>query len=186
MKAALNLLFWGLLFTMIRLELGVDFDLLPEPIGYLLIALGSFTLGKSISQASIASMLASLMIFISIPTISIDMNKITHGPWQIYGHLLLILQLILIFFIFTSLTELVKVMKNKAMQDRTQGLFSLYMVLHLTILALLSFSGNLPDDFVSSVINFLSIVSLIMNIAFLVLIRTIRKYSPVAELIHSD
>ena len=82
MKSALNLVFWGYLLALLRLEIGID--ILPDPVGYFLIALGCFGLREHYPIAQKAGILAVGMIFMSIPTVFINLDEVSSLGWGAY------------------------------------------------------------------------------------------------------
>lgn len=173
MKTALNLLFWGLLFVMLRIDIVID--LFPDPIGHLLIALGCFKLQDKFPVAQRAGTFATIMIFISIPMFFVNADQAIGFGWHIYSMALLILNLILVYFIFSVLKVIVNNYDNKALINRTYKTFNFYMSLSLIQLAFLSFSINIHEDIALTIAFILAIAVFIMNIVFLVLIRAIRQ-----------
>ena len=173
MKTALNLLFWGYFLVLLRFEIVID--VLPDPLGYFLIALGSYRLHKSYPVANRAGNLATMMIFISLPTVFVDVGKAVDFGWSTYAIALLFLKLMLVYFLFLILKCIAKDFGEKSLIERTNKVYTLYINLNLIMLAFTSFSMNLSVHFWDSVGFILMIVSLIMEIIFLVLIRTIRR-----------
>jgi len=176
MKTALNLLFWGYFLVFLRFEIVID--ILPDPLGYFLIASGSYRLHKSYPVAKRAGILATTMIFISLPTVFVDVGKAVDFGWGTYAIALLFLKLMLVYFIFSILKGIAKDFGEKALIERTNKVYTFYITLNLILLAFTSFSMNLSGHFWDSVGFILMIVGLIMEIIFLVLIRTIRRAKP--------
>jgi hypothetical protein len=179
MKSSLNLVFWGYLFVLLHFEIGID--LLPDPVGYCLIALGCFGLREHYPIAQKAGVLAVGMIFVSIPTIFVNLDEVFSLGWSIYTPVLLFLKLILAYSVFLILKNIVEDYEHAALIYRTNTVFTFYISLNLLSLAFASFSMNVPVSFWIVVGTVLAFANFIMEIIFLVLIRAIRK----AELIHS-
>ncbi|AOV06189.1 hypothetical protein [Sporosarcina ureilytica] len=176
MKKALNLLFWGYLFVFVRIELGID--LLPEPLGYFMIATGCLTLGKRFPTAKKARAFAIAMIFVSFPTIFINVQEQTHILLNAYSTLLMILQLIVVFFIFQLLIEIVTAVDNPMLINRTERTFKIYIIANLIFLAASTFTPNTAGDYWEMIILSLMLIAFIMDIVFLVLLRAIRRDIP--------
>lgn len=176
MKTALNLLFWGYFLVFLRFEIVID--ILPDPLGYFLIALGSYQLHKSYPVAKRAGILATMMIFISLPTVFVDVGKAVAFGWSTYAIALLFLKLMLVYFLFSILKGIAKDFGEKALIERTNKVYTFYITLNLILLAFTSFSMNVSGDFWVSIGFILMISSLIMEIIFLVLIRAIRRSEP--------
>ena len=128
MKSALNLVFWGYLLALLRFEIGID--ILPDPVGYLLITLGCFGLREHYPIAQKAGMLAIGMIFVSIPTVFINLDEVNSFGWGIYTTVLLFSKLILVYFLFLTLKTIVKDYEHTALIDRTNTVFTFYITLN--------------------------------------------------------
>lgn len=174
MAKALIFLFWGYLFVTLRIDFGID--LLPDPLGYIFISIGCFKLQDQFPVSQKAKILAIMMIFISLPTIFINVHEVIALDWVIYSIALLVLHLILVYFTFSIFNDIVK-NYTQAIIERTQHTFTIYMSVHLIQLLYLSFSMNIPENISLVIEIILAIITLIMTIVFLVLIRAIRKYS---------
>lgn len=174
MAQALNLLFWGHLFVALRIDFGID--LLPDPLGYLFIAVSCFKLQDKFPVAQKTRILSVIMIFISLPTIFVNVHEVIALDWVIYSIILMILHLILVYFTFSIFNDIVK-NYTQAIIERTQRIFTLYISIHLIQLLFLSFSMNVPSDISLTITAILAIITLIMTIVFLILIRVIRKFS---------
>lgn len=174
MAQALNLLFWGHLFVALRIDFGVD--LLPDPLGYLFIAIGCFKLQDHFSIAQRAGIFSVIMIFVSLPTFFIDVHKITGLGWETYALILMGLHLVLTYFTFLILKDITK-NYDTTMIERTQRNFILYISTHLIQLAFITFSMNIPENISLAIGLTLAIIVFIMTISFLILIRAIRRTS---------
>jgi hypothetical protein len=177
MKSALNLVFWGYLLVLLRFEIGID--LLPDPVGYFLIALGCFGLREHYPIAQKAGNLAVGMIFTSIPTVFVNLDEVSSFGWGTYTIVLLFLKLILAYFIFLILKSIVKDYNHPALIDRTNTVYTFYITLNLLSLAFTSFSMNVSGNIFLVVGGMLIFTTFIMEIIFLVLIRAIRKAEPI-------
>jgi len=171
---ALTLLFWGYLFVALRIDIGVD--LLPDFLGYLFVAIGCLKLQDKFPMARKAGIFSIVLIFFSIPTFFIDIYKISGFEWQAYSITLMAIHLILVYFTFNFLIDIVK-SDYPTITTRTKRNFSLYISIHLIQLAFLSFSINIPGNISLTIGLILTVATLIMTISFLVLIRAIRKTS---------
>ena len=184
MRTALNLLFWGHFLVVLRIDIGID--ILPDPLGYFLIALGSYRLQKSYPLAKKAGALATAMIFISLPTVFVDVGKAVAFGWSTYSIALLFLKLILVYFIFAILKSIVKDYDNEALIKRAHSVSTIYISLNLVLLAFLSFSMNVSGDFWNIISITLVVAVLIMEVIFLVLIRAVRRTKPSIAIFDND
>lgn len=176
MKKAVNLLFWGYLFVLVRIEFGID--ILPEPLGYFIIATGCTRLGKKYPAGQKAWAFATAMIFISFPTIFVNVHEQTHILLNAYSILLMMLQLIVVYFIFRLLKEIAADYEDSLLMKRTNRTFTIYMITHLIYLAASTFSPNLSGDTWMLFILSLMFISLIMDVVFLILVRAVRRKVP--------
>ena len=177
MKSALNLVFWGYLFVLLRFEIGID--ILPDPVGYFLITLGCFGLREHYPIAQKAGMLAIGMSFASIPTVFINLDEVNTFGWSTYTTVLLFSKLILAYFLFLILKAIVIDYNHTALIDRTNTVYTFYITLNLLSLAFISFSMNVSGDFWYVFDGLLLFATFFTEIVFLVLIRKIRTSEPV-------
>lgn len=173
MKTALLLIFWGYLFVLLRFE--VVIDLLPDPLGYLLIALGCFKLLNQFPIAKNAAYFSVIMIFISLPTLFLSAYEVADLGWTVYSSALLTLQLILVYFLFSILKVIAKNDNNEALIKKTQRTSTIYIALNLVILAFSSFSMNVSGIFWEVTSLVLLVAGLTMEIVFLILVWNIRR-----------
>ena len=124
MKSALNLVFWGYLLVLLRFELLIEIDILPDPVGYFLIALGCFGLLEHYPIAQKTGLLAVGMIFVSIPTTFVNLDGVSSLGWGIYTAALLFSKLILTYFLFLILKSIVKDYNHAALINRTNTVYT--------------------------------------------------------------
>ncbi|WP_210470655.1 hypothetical protein [Sporosarcina sp. 6E9] len=171
----MNLIFWGYLFVLLQFNIEM-IDILPDPIGYCLIASGCFGLREHYPIAQKAGIFAVGMIFVSIPTTFVNLDGVISFGWGIYSAGLLFLKLILAYAVFLILKRIVEDYEHTALINRTNTVFTFYMTFNLLSLAFLSFSMNMPSH---SWLAVVAILTFIMEIIFIVLIRAIRNAEPV-------
>lgn len=179
----MNLIFWGYLFVFIRIEFGID--ILPEPLGYFMIAAGCNKLYKRYPTAQKAHAFATAMIFITFPTIFVNVHEQTHILMNAYSILLMMLQLIVVYFIFQLLTEIVAEYGSPMLIKRTHNTFKIYIILHLVFLAASTFTPNLAEENWMMFILIFMFITLIMDVIFLILLRAVRREVP-ETLSHKD
>lgn len=173
MNKALKYLFWGYFFIFFRLQIG--FDWLPDPIGYYLIYAGCSMLVTQYPHAKKAKIAAVFGLIISFPGVFINLTATELGNWEAYATLLLVVKLIVAYFIFTVLKSLVTDFNNIRLINRTNSVYRFYMTIHFSTLALLSFLINVSGDFWVTLSLVGGICIVIMDIAFLLLIRAIQR-----------
>ncbi|WP_252501701.1 hypothetical protein [Sporosarcina sp. Marseille-Q4943] len=177
MNKALRQIFWGYVFIFFRLHVGID--LLADPIGYILLLSGCSKLIDAYPGAKKARIVALVGIFISIPSVFVNLSETSLSiGWSSYSILLLVLKTIMGYYMFVVLKDVAEAFGDQALQGRTVNTFKFYMAIHLFALALLSFSMNVPGDgwVALSIISFIG--ALVMDILLLLLIGAIRRISP--------
>lgn len=174
MKNALNLIFWGYIIALLRIDIGID--VLPDPIGYFMIVIGCNNLYKSFPFANKPRAIAIALIFISIPTLIVDVNQVTTLGWLSYAFVLAIFQLILVYYLFGLFKTMVQ--ENSVLSKRTNNTFIAYMIVNFLILLHMSYSMNLPESSFQTFYILIILCAVIMEIAFLVLINTINRDVP--------
>ena len=178
MKEAVNSIFWGFLLVFLRIDIGIDW--LPDPLGYFLIASGCFKLKEQYPiAAQKAGYMATAMIFITVPTVFINVGEAALIGWKIYSVALLALKLIVVYFLFLLLEEINEDLQDHALMHRTKRVSRFYIAIYLTLFAYLSFEMNVAGSGWDTISIILTIGILIMDIVFLVLLRAIRRAEPV-------
>lgn len=176
MNKALQMMFWGYLFVFFRIHFG--FDLLADPIGYYLLFAGSAKLIDKYPHAQKVKFTSGLGIFISFPSIFINLSENHLIGWEMYSFALLISKLIVAYFLFAVLKSIVHDYSDRELINRTNYLFNFYVGIHLLTLFLSSFAMNVPEGLWMTAPLILGIGVVIMDIAFLLLIRAIRRQEP--------
>ncbi|WP_172372623.1 hypothetical protein [Sporosarcina jiandibaonis] len=177
MKSSLNLVFWGYLLVLLHLEIGID--IIPDPVGYFLIALGCFGLREHYPIAPKAGIIAVGLIFLSVPSVFVNLSKVHSLGWGIYTPVLIFVKLILAYFLFLILKNIVKDYNHAALIARTNTVYTFYITSYLLSLAYASFAMNVSGDFWIAGGVVIAFATFIMSIIFLVQIRAIRKAEPV-------
>ena len=176
MKTAINFLFWGYFLIVFNLDIGID--LLPDPLGYILIATGCSKLQTQYPVAQKAWIFSTLMIFVSFPTVFVNIGETTSLGWNIYSIALMILKLIVVFFLFSVLLGIANEYGESGLLNRTNRVYSLFISLNLLFLTALSFAINMPEVVGGTIMIVLIIATLIMEFVFLALLRAIRRAIP--------
>lgn len=173
MNTAWRQILYGYIFIFLDIRIGID--LLANPIGYFLIAVGCFKIGERFYDGKIASFIATGLLFLSLPSVIIDFNLAESGLWYYYSNMLHAGALILTFYVFRMMKAAAEFHVNIGLVERTQRLFNLYIPASLLSLA---FSGAL----IAFAIEFMQVLSfalllllLGLKIAFLFLINVFRK-----------
>jgi len=183
MKQALNKIFWGYILVLVEIHI-VAIDILPDPVGYILIVSGATLLIQDFPVAKKARNLAVILIFVSLPTVIIQQHidyfllgqpSLFHG-WSVYSTGLGLVKIILVFYIFQLLMSIVKTSGNQALLTRTSRTFKVYITIMLAGAITTPFSLNIAGDELIWLTVLSGIISFIMEIVFLVLLRSIRKH----------
>lgn len=172
MTKALNFIFWGYLIVLVRIDFGID--ILPSPVGYLLIAKGLSTVDLHYSAFRKGRALATAMIFLSLLTVFLDVHQQTHILWKTYSLFILTMQLIVVYFILKGLIKFA-LSKESAIYVKRLNLFAnIYIGSHLIYLLALSFTPNLAfEDWQLFLIVCMFFV-FFMDIIFLFYIRNMK------------
>jgi hypothetical protein len=177
LNSALRTIFWGYFFIFFRLD--VVIDLFADPIGYLLIYSGCAKLVDAYPQAKKAMGIGLIGIFVSIPSVFVNItDPILPFGWAVYGNALIIPKLIIAYYLFVVLINVVNVFGNQNLLNRTSTTFTFFIVIYLLTLAFQSISMNVSGDgwLAISIISTIGVI--FMDILFLFLIGAIRRVSP--------
>ncbi|MBM7571210.1 hypothetical protein [Aquibacillus albus] len=182
MRFAFTRIFWGFIFVLLEIHI-VVIDVLPDPIGYFLIYYGLTSLSKEFPSEKKASNLAMVLLFLSIPTVFVQQTNAGQSVqtfsllsgWSIYAWIVSIANIVLVFFIFQLLVEIVRKYGDEALIIRTSRIFKAYILIMLVIEIFNPFSVNLSPDFMIGISILFVILPLVMQIIFLVLLWSYRK-----------
>lgn len=173
MKTAWKQIFYGYLFIFLAIRIGID--LLADPIGYFLIAVGCYKIGEQFLDGKLAAYIATGLLFLSFPSVFIDFNLVESGPWYYYSNMLHAGALAMTFYVFRMMKGAAQFHVNIGLEERTQRLFNLYIPAGLLSLA---FSGVLivfEFEFMQVLSFALLLILLGLKIAFLFLLSAFRK-----------
>lgn len=178
MNKALRYIFWGYLLIFFRLH--VMIDLLMDPLGYYLIYAGCSRLVDAFPKAKKAMIIGFIGMLVSVPSVFVNLSDpaLSTG-WAAYAVSLSAFKLITAYYLFVLLQDVVKVVGDQSLQNRTKTTFTFYVAVHLITLAILSFSMNMPGNDSAALTSLIfGIAVVIMDILFLLLIGAIRRVSP--------
>lgn len=173
MKKSLSQILYGYAFIFLDIRIGVD--ILADPVGFLLIALGCLKLGEKYADGKKAAYIAIAMILLSIPSVFIDFNLVETGPWYYYSNSLFMGELIMTFYLFRLLKRLAEAFGENELKDRTQLLYNIYIPATLLMLGLAAFYTATEMRSMEEVFFVLVLILLILNIAFILLLNAFRK-----------
>lgn len=174
----------GFLFILLDIHLFVD--ILPDPLGYGLIAAGIHKLSAEGKHAKNAVTTAYILLILSIPTFifsgpAMETMQNDSMGWLIYGVAVSIGHLILMYFTFQMLMNEVDYPVNAVeIRVRVRKMMVFYMSMMLSAQLLHPFLFNMNQD--SALILGILIIglTLIATIAFLVHLRGLQKMFPPA------
>ncbi|MDM5333816.1 hypothetical protein QUF56_11315 [Ureibacillus composti] len=182
MYKAFHRIFWGYLIVWIEIHLFV-IDILADPVGYYLIYSGISHVIKDFPIGHKAKKLAMVLVFISLPTVFVQQNlridQLTHlsmfSGWTFYTTLLSLLKFILVFYIFQLIMAIVQLHGDERMIRRSSRTFIFYVIGMFFVLCLNTFMINLPVEILlfSAVVSVIG--SLILEIVFLLLLRSVSE-----------
>jgi len=123
---------------------------------------------------------ATFLLFFSIPTVFLD------GPffsqqigisewWGVYSNVLSLLDIILVYFLFQLIKDVVKILHSPELTIKTEQMYKWYMIIMLTVLFIQPFFINLGGQLAIGFGILLVASALITQITFLFFLRTIQK-----------
>lgn len=169
--SALRRLGWGLLFQIIDIRI-VFFDLLPDFIGYIMMASALHQLSGEHSLFKRAMWAATAMIFLSLPSVVMKFN-ITISDFasiplslHLYAQAMLALHVLLAVWIFNGLSAMAQQAGDPLLLDSIINRRNLYLVIYITQLIFYPFLLNLDDSWIMLLIVF-GILAFIMELMFI-------------------
>ncbi len=174
-------------FLFVLLDIHILFDVLPDPVGYILIVSGILKLAAGQPNAKKAEITAYIMMVLSIPTFFLSgevlqqMQSESIG-WQSYGFAVSIVHLILVYFVFGMLlTEVEYLLNAEVLHGLIRKMMIIYMSVELSTAFLQPFLLNI-DEGIALVLGIgIIVLSLIVQIAFLMHLRGLQKTFPSAS-----
>ncbi|WP_096272486.1 hypothetical protein [Paucisalibacillus globulus] len=178
MSSAFRKIFWGFLFVLI--EINLEFiDILPDPIGYILIFTGISYLANRFPAGNKAKAWAFALIFLSIPDVFISNMEINtlhrFSGWSIYQTALGVLRLILIFYLFHLMLAISEKSTNQELYNWTKKFSKIYITIMLLSYLFTPIGINLNEELLLGLIGITTLVGIVIEIMFLVLIHRYKK-----------
>lgn len=181
MKNAFQTIFWGYFF--VWLDFYIMIDLLPDPVGYFLIYAGvkriasKFTIGKRVKNLSL------VLVILSIPNVlgpaSTGGNSFLQSyelfGWSWYSIAFVVIDLLLIFYTFQLILEVVRTHGSARLIKRSKNLFIAYFCTVFLFYLSTTFAMNLPNNLILSITMGLLVISFVMHILFLMLLLDVRR-----------
>ncbi|WP_449537642.1 hypothetical protein [Ferdinandcohnia sp. Marseille-Q9671] len=178
MKINFNRMFWGFIFILLDIHILV-IDILPDPIGYYLILSSLRFVTPENRLGNRIKWLTTGLIIISIPTIFVQ-QTVDHSPgfspWWTYSSALGIGKLLLVFFLFQLIMEIVTSLEDIALIHRSSQTFSMYMWVMVIITFSDAFLINFSNDILIGYLFITLPLGILMEIMFLLLLRKLHKH----------
>ncbi|MCK6255618.1 hypothetical protein LCY76_03135 [Fictibacillus sp. KIGAM418] len=183
MRESFHKLFWGFLLILIEIHI-IAIDILPDPIGYYMVFSGLSLLKLKSPAILKAKYLALGLVFISIPTVFIQQNSVngsTSGHifdlslWPIYTQVIGIIKLILVFYVFQILLDIAMKKGDQQLYATARYRFISYMAVMLIFNITLPFTMNIVGDLVTAYTVAFLLLSLLVEVMFLLLLRKYGK-----------
>lgn len=155
-------------------------DFLADPFGYYLILSGLKLLVPHFPVSIKAKNTALILIIASIPSVFIDQNNQIGqlsflSGWSLYFIIVGLLKIILVFFIFQVIMEIVKKYGNKDLISHSSKTFVIYMSVMFISSIAHSFSINFSVEQYAWITIITVILSIIIEIVFLMLLNSVGK-----------
>lgn len=173
-------------FLFVLLDIHILIDVLPDPVGYILIGSGIVKLAAGQPNAKKAEITAYIMMVLSIPTFFLS-GEVLHQMqsesigWQSYGFAVSLVHLILVYFIFGMLlTEVEYLLHAEVLRVRVRKMMIIYMSIGLSTAFLQPFLLNIDENIALVLGIGIIVLSLIVQLAFLVHLRGLQKTFPSA------
>lgn len=176
-------LFWGFLLVFLDFRINT-FDILLDPIGYILIFSGLQTLVHHFelkSSGKFASILAGILIVLSIPDVFIPQQEINQlvTSWSFYSFLYGILNILLVYFIFEIM------LKFCALYGRDSSSVSLLMKFYIGVSLFIEFLSpftiNFSDERFILPMVMAAIIAFALHIVFIVYLNRFSKWPPLDD-----
>lgn len=170
-RRELRRLGWGLVIAMIDIRLGY-FDLLPDIIGYLMVLSALQQLGSIHPAYKKAKYISIVLIILTIPVLFIQTNvtitEFSSIPLAVhlYSQLLFILHILMAYWIFNGLIEMLKQDGAVQLLDTAISRRNTYLVFNILMVIIYPFLLNVEDSWVMLLIAF-GILLFIMELLFL-------------------
>lgn len=175
MRQGFKQLIIGFLFVFLKVQIVVD--ILPDFIGYIFIYNGIKKIATSSSQSyEKLKILCIALGIISVPSFFLNDQMIQQIEWlKYYPSLLTLIKIVLVYYLFILLRDVVKLLPTDEALYKTNRMFSWYMFVTLSTLLMQSFLMNIPMDISIPLMLIVIIASFIIEVSFLVYLHNIQK-----------
>ncbi|SDN39584.1 hypothetical protein SAMN05518871_10541 [Psychrobacillus sp. OK028] len=178
MRQGFKQLIIGFLFVFLKIQIVVD--ILPDFIGYIFIYNGIKQIATLSSQSyEKLKILCIVLAIISVPNFFLNEQMIPQFEWLVYyPSLLSLFKIVLVYYLFVLLRVVVKLLPTDEALNRTNRMFTWYMIVTLGTSLTQSFLMNIPMDISMTLMIIVIGASFIIEISFLVYLRNIQKQFP--------
>ncbi len=184
MSSGYNRLLWGFLLVILDLRI-MGFDLLIDAVGYFIVVSGLKILSAQSESFRKAQVFAVILGILSIPsmidfaaTFPLEQGILPTNLFigsLFYSSILGFLHIVLAFYIFRGMMEMVTQANLHGMPERVQGRARFYIYSSIIILAIMPTLLNLNDEAGIYVLFTIAFVSFIVELFFILLIREFRN-----------
>ncbi|RPF50611.1 hypothetical protein [Aquisalibacillus elongatus] len=172
MRKSILLIFWGLIIVFFDFRIN-SFDLLMNPLGYILVASGLNDFSQNYQPAKTAKAFTYILVVVSIPQIIIDDATVISEYWNFYSSAVSILNIVLAYFIFLLLIELAQAYNQTELESRSKNTMKGYLITMILVTFVSTFAINFSSSL--GLIIGLAIAGFIAQIVFIVLIFKFRN-----------
>ena len=171
-------------FLLVLRDVHIFFDILPDPLGYILIASGIQHIATRKTNAKNAELTAYFLMALSIPTLFLStevLNQMQDNNigWLLYGLSVTLVDLILMYFVFRMLIHEVDYsIDPDEKQKSARKMMIIYMTIALTTAFIQPFLINMKQDFQSTVAVITILLMLTVHVAFIIFLRNLQKTFP--------
>ncbi|MFJ7827196.1 hypothetical protein [Psychrobacillus sp. NPDC096623] len=178
MRQGFKQLIIGFLFVFLKIQIIVD--ILPDFIGYIFIYNGIKQIATLSSQSyEKLKLLCIVLAIISVPNFFLNEQMIPQLKWLVYyPSLLSLFKIVLVYYLFVLLRVVVKLLPTDEALNRTNRMFSWYMLVTLGTSLTQSFLMNIPMDISMTLMIIVIVASFIIEVSFLVYLRHLQKQFP--------
>jgi hypothetical protein len=181
-SSALRRIGWGLVFELIDIRIAY-IDVLPDFIGYILLAAGLHALGTLHAGFRRARGVAIAMMLLTLPHVmmqsTVGMSDMSALPLWLHGYveLLLGLHVLMAYWLLVGLRDMARQTGDSLLEDVAQHRTYFYMSVNLAQLVLYPFLLNMGDDWTLVFIG-LSVLAIIAELLLLRLPFRMAKKRP--------
>ncbi|MUV37761.1 hypothetical protein JNUCC1_01567 [Lentibacillus sp. JNUCC-1] len=175
MRTAYGRMFWG--FILVLIDINIPIDLLPDPIGFLLVCSGVSVLIEQFSGGRKVHITGIMLAIVSVPTVFIPQNTVTDliTMWGIYYFALGVLKLVLVFYVFQLMIANARKLGDPQLVKSTTSAMRIYAVTFIAAHIAIPFTINTYGSALMTITTLSTGATLIVEIIFLYQLLKFRK-----------